>query len=237
MAPSSATELDLVPRARGGQNESLGVDLRVVVCSCVVVAALAAAFSAGLSAGSPATAVAVAVGSGRDAGRAVERDAARDATRQNGQARADDERQTLSSPYADIELTPFERAKDGTIALQVTVRPRPGIHIYAPGQRGYYPVSVTFPAGSGLKPVRLDLPSAEPYVFEPTGERFLVYRQPFAVTQHVRVARATTAARVSRVSGTLHYQACDDRVCYRPQAVRLEWSRRRATTARTGGAS
>jgi len=26
-----------------------------------------------------------------------------------------------------------------------------------------------------------------------------------------------------KISGTLSYQACDDRVCYLPQSVPLEW--------------
>lgn len=124
----------------------------------------------------------------------------------------------VRSTHAEIELAPIETRRDGSSVLRLTIHPRAGVHIYAPGQAGYYPLSITFPPDAGVKGGRLDLPPAEPYVFTPTGERFLVYRQTFVMTQHV------VARRSRRIAGTLHYQACDEQVCFRPETVPLVWT-------------
>jgi DsbC/DsbD-like thiol-disulfide interchange protein len=125
----------------------------------------------------------------------------------------------VQAAHAEIELAPIETRQDGSSVLRVTIRPRPGVHIYAPGQAGYYPLSITFPPDAGIKSGRLDLPPAVAYVFQPTAERFLVYREPFVMTQHV-VARRTA----KRIAGTLHFQACDENVCFRPETVALVWT-------------
>lgn len=145
----------------------------------------------------------------------------------------------IRAPHAEIELAPLAFGQDGSPVLRLTMRPRAGIHIYAPGQRGYYPLSITFPPDAGLAAGRLDLPPAEPYVFAPTGEKFLVYRETFSLTQHAapvrgRGAAASVAPRAKQrptiVRATLHYQACDEEVCYRPVAVPLAWTRDAAAT-------
>lgn len=157
----------------------------------------------------------------------------------------------LRAPHAEIALAPLEFDKSGAPILRLTMRPRAGIHIYAPGQRGYYPLSITFAPGDGLAAGRLELPTPEPYVFAPTGEKFLVFKDTFSLVQHarpvspVRAARGASSApapsapppsaraRVNRpaiVRATLHYQACDEQVCYRPVALPLAWTRDAAAT-------
>lgn len=155
----------------------------------------------------------------------------------------------LRAPHAEIALAPLEFDKNGAPILRLTMRPRAGIHIYAPGQRGYYPLSITFAPGDGLAAGRLELPTPEPYVFVPTGEKFLVFKDAFSLVQHAHPVRAgargassapapsspqsSALARVNRpaiVRATLHYQACDEQVCYRPVALPLAWTRDAAAT-------
>jgi DsbC/DsbD-like thiol-disulfide interchange protein len=138
----------------------------------------------------------------------------------------------VRAAHADVVLHPLttadavtkdaaqgkDAARGPATMVRITVRPKPGIHIYAPGQRGYYPLSLVFDEGEVVTTTPR-FPDAEPYVFTPTGERFLVYRQPFVVTQSV--VRRSTAAKPLRA--TLRFQACDDRVCYRPEEARLTW--------------
>ncbi|MPZ18522.1 MAG: hypothetical protein GEV06_11495 [Luteitalea sp.] len=137
-----------------------------------------------------------------------------------------DERRVRSS-FADIELAPIETRSDGTLALRLSVRLRAGVHILAPGQRGYYPLSISFPEKSPVQAGRLELPTPEPHVFTLTGERFLVYRGTFPVTQHVTVSSDTRPRRLARIPALLRYQACDDRVCFKPQTVELVWTAER----------
>jgi hypothetical protein len=43
-----------------------------------------------------------------------------------------------------------------------------------------------------------------------------------ALTPELR--RRATAKETLTITGTLDYQACDDAVCYRPDAVALQWT-------------
>ncbi len=130
-------------------------------------------------------------------------------------------RHIIPTPYADIEMSPIAAQPDGSLALKMTVRPHAGIHIYAPGQKGYYPIAVQFPPESRVTPGRLDLPPPEPYTFAPTGEWFLVYQEPFSLTQFVKAPASARDA----IRAVLQYQACDDRACFRPEKIPVTWTR------------
>ena len=62
-------------------------------------------------------------------------------------------------------------------------------------------------------------PKPEKIVFEPLNETQLVYAKPFRIVQDVTPTRRGPLT----IKGTLRYQACDDKVCYRPTNVPLEW--------------
>jgi hypothetical protein len=137
----------------------------------------------------------------------------------------------VRSPYADIELAPIETRSDATLVLRLTMHLRDGVHILAPGQPGYYPLSIAFPKKSPVEAGRLELPAPEPYVFTPTGERFLVYQGTFSATQHVTVS-GVRPRQPARIPALLRYQACDDRVCFKPQTVELVWTAERPSDER-----
>lgn len=140
----------------------------------------------------------------------------------------------VRSPFANIELAPIESGPDGSLVLRLTMHLRKGVHILAPGQRGYAPLSITFPESSSVEAGRLELPAPEPYVFTPTGERFLVHHGTFPVTQHVTLS-GRRSRQPARIPALLRYQACDDRVCFKPQAVELVWTAKEP--AKNGGES
>jgi len=98
--------------------------------------------------------------------------------------------------------------------LVLQVQPLPGMHVYAPGATGYNVVSLTFAEPSGVKVSTVRFPKPEDFYFAPTREHVPVYQSPFALT-----AVATVPQTLTTLTGTLNYQACDDRLCYAPQAV------------------
>jgi hypothetical protein len=51
----------------------------------------------------------------------------------------------------------------------------------------------------------------------------LVYSDPFKLTMDIAVGTVPPRAGSLKITGTLSYQACDDRVCYLPESVPLEW--------------
>jgi thioredoxin:protein disulfide reductase len=105
--------------------------------------------------------------------------------------------------------------------LQVDMVPPPGIHVYAPGNPGYIPVSLTVTALPGVQVRPALYPAGEDYVFGELKERVKVYSRAFQVRQQVVVSReaARTAGASITFGGSVRYQACDDKVCFPPASV------------------
>jgi hypothetical protein len=104
------------------------------------------------------------------------------------------------------------------------------MHVYAPGVQGYIPIDWQLEeGGSAAKRHSFEYPASEVLRLEAIGETVPVYRG------HVRIRREITfgqeAALKSLVSptgelivkGSFRYQACNDRRCYPPRDVPLEW--------------
>lgn len=106
---------------------------------------------------------------------------------------------------------------DGRATLVVLVTPRPKMHVYAADVDGYVPLTVTPQAQPGMTVGKVGYPPPELYVFPPTGESSRAYMKPFKVSVPLTFT-PDGRSRARNVSGvvTLRYQACDDRVCYRP---------------------
>ena len=126
---------------------------------------------------------------------------------------------------AHLTVTPVVGAlKAGKVPLHVDVTPGPSMHVYAPGQPGYIAISLT------LDPAAPVMPSGKPRY--PTGEKVfmpvlnetqLVYGKPFRITQDVTIPRAAASGPLT-VKGTLRYQACDDKICYKPATLAVAWT-------------
>ena len=140
---------------------------------------------------------------------------------------------TITTPHLSVSV----RASDAVVApgerfsLVLDVVPGPGMHVYAPGQTGYIPMTfkVAQTDAYELHPIRY--PEAETYLFKPLNERVKVYQKPVRLVQDVTLslspdmrARAAAEGATLSIVGTLQYQACDDAVCYLPTDVPLEWT-------------
>jgi len=121
---------------------------------------------------------------------------------------------------ARAEALPVKPAKPGdALKLVVTVTPREGIHIYAPPQKEFRPITLVMDVAPGVKIAKPKLPPATTRTFE--GEPVKVYDRAFSIT--IPVVLSQRARGTTTLTGTLTYQACDDLVCYRPVPIRLRW--------------
>lgn len=138
---------------------------------------------------------------------------------------------TLTSSASDAAVPPGSRV---TLILDVDLRP--GMHLYAPGIQGGY-ISLDWQIAAAADPVpRAWL--AHPAAYPPSrmlnlpviGETVPVYQG------HIRLLRDLTIGsnqdlkalpgpdRALTVAGSFRYQACDDRMCYPPRTVPLQWT-------------
>ncbi len=139
---------------------------------------------------------------------------------------------TVTSPQ--IEVTSYTTdtvVAPGThFSVVLDVRPAAGVHVYAPGVVGYKPIALTLQAAPGLLLRGAQYPRAETYTFKPLKEQVQVYQRPFRIVQDVTIdpsrqgATSLKDATTLTIRATLNYQACNDTVCFSPQAVPLSWT-------------
>lgn len=131
----------------------------------------------------------------------------------------------LKTYPSDATVVPGNR-----LALVLEITPRPGIHVYAPGAMGYRVISLTLAAQPFVRSLPVVFPPSETYHFKPLNERVPVYQKPFRLLLEVipEVSRDAAAALRGKdaltLSGTLEYQACDDKLCYNPVSLPLSWT-------------
>jgi DsbC/DsbD-like thiol-disulfide interchange protein len=110
------------------------------------------------------------------------------------------------------------------LGLHVDVTPKPNMHVYSPGQEGSLAVSLTLDANAPVAAAgKAKFPAGEKYVMPALNETQLVYSKPFRITQDVRIREGAPPGPLT-IKGTLRYQACDDKICYLPKDVAVEWT-------------
>jgi len=136
--------------------------------------------------------------------------------------------QTLAPPpkpgHAAIAAAPAEvNGKPGTkLALFVDVTPKPGMHVYAPGNADYIPITIKLAAPAAIKAGKTAYPKSE--VMTLADEKVSVFQKPFRLTQDVTVDKSAQAGSTIVVPATVNYQACDDKVCYPPESASVSWT-------------
>jgi len=115
------------------------------------------------------------------------------------------------------------------MSLAVDVRPKKGMHVYAPSTM-YRPVAIAIEPNSALQIHETIYPPPTSYHFRPLNEDVLVYEKPFRLTLEITPGWTPVQREILRtqdrltIKGQLTYQACDDKVCFLPASVPFEWS-------------
>lgn len=126
--------------------------------------------------------------------------------------------------HAAVQASPADvSGKAGSkLMLFVDVTPKPGIHVYAPGNEFYIPITVKLNPQADVKAGKLVYPKSELAMI--ADEKVSVFQKPFRLTQEVTVDKSAKAGSNLVVAGTVNYQACDDKVCFPPEAAPVSWT-------------
>jgi DsbC/DsbD-like thiol-disulfide interchange protein len=133
--------------------------------------------------------------------------------------RSDTMHLTLNASISDAEVTAGEKV---SVILDVT--PKRNMHVYAPGKHDYQVIAVKIDPQPWMKVAPTTYPPSEIYHFKELDEKVETYGKPFKLVQDVTIlntaaAKKALAAGSLKLSGTLQYQACDDKVCYAPTRI------------------
>src|SRR5262249_55643913 len=126
--------------------------------------------------------------------------------------------------HATIVASPSDvSGQAGTkLSLFVDVTPKPGIHVYAPGNADYIPITVKLDPAGEVKAGKLAYPQSE--VVTLADGKGSVFQKPFRLTQEVTLNKSAKSGSTVAIAGTVHYQACDDKVCYPPESSPVTWT-------------
>ena len=111
------------------------------------------------------------------------------------------------------------------IVLAVDVDLPAGVHVYAPGVKGYIPVELSAANSPAYAVHAAVYPESRMMRLPVIGETVPVYTGRFRVLQEITIAKGVSPGAVT-VNGTFRYQACDDRECFIPETVPLSWALR-----------
>jgi peroxiredoxin len=138
----------------------------------------------------------------------------------------------VSTAHFDLTAYPSDSviAPGNRIGLAMEIKPGPRMHVYAPGASNYRVISLQLDTQPFVRTVPMKYPASEIYHFKPLNERVPAFQKPFTLIQEVVVEGTPQAQAAFRgkdsltLTGTLEYQACDDKICYNPASVPLSWT-------------
>lgn len=126
---------------------------------------------------------------------------------------------------SDAMLAPGHRT-----ALVIEIDPKPKMHVYAPGVERYIPIDWQMAESKGWLSFPVAYPASRLLNLPAIKETVPVYNS------HIRLVRDIAmgldpeltpllgADRTVTVGGSFRYQACDDKECYLPKTIPLEWT-------------
>ena len=126
--------------------------------------------------------------------------------------------------HAAVQASPADVSGKAGLKLMlfVDVTPKPGIHVYAPGNEFYIPITVKLNPQADVKAGKLAYPKSELAMI--ADEKVSVFQKPFRLTQEVTVDKSAKAGSNLVVAGMVNYQACDDKVCFPPESAPVSWT-------------
>jgi len=132
---------------------------------------------------------------------------------------------TLSYTASDASFAPGRRL---TLILDVDFKPK--MHVYAPGiESGYIPIDWTMTKAKGWEALAAEYPASHKVHLPVIDETVPVYDKHIRITRDIIVGQAAEVGpslapdRTLTVEGTFRYQACDDKECYVPRSIPLQW--------------
>ena len=107
---------------------------------------------------------------------------------------------------------------------------QPKMHVYAPSVQGYIPIRFDIEPSPYFTAHTTEYPPAEELFLAAIKETVPVFQGGFQVRQDITMLGNDVLEPVLKgnsevkIRGKLRYQACDDKICYLPQTIPLEWT-------------
>ncbi len=115
-----------------------------------------------------------------------------------------------------------------SLILKVDLKEK--MHVYAPGVQGYIPIEWTMEEVAGVTNYEPSYPESEMLHLPAIDETVPVYQGQFQAVRDVMIGQSKEIQHLLNgqgelvIKGSFRYQACDDKICYLPKTIPLEWT-------------
>lgn len=141
---------------------------------------------------------------------------------------------SVEAPHLGLTLSQSDRTvvPGSRVTLIAEVQLPPGVHVYAPGAKGYRPIQLVLTKPRGVESGPVSYPNSKMLYFEPIQEQVPVFEGKFRITQDVMIGfskagdgvRALLSSEKNvAIAGELRYQACTSTLCYPPTLAPVSW--------------
>ncbi len=124
---------------------------------------------------------------------------------------------------ATVETVKVRAGKPATLVLKVTLPPNVHVQSNEPRDEAFFPTALVLTPPAGVTVTATKYPAAVDFKQEGQDAPLAVFEKSFTVTATVAVAASVKAGQLV-VPGRFDYQACDDKVCYRPVKTAVQWT-------------
>lgn len=139
---------------------------------------------------------------------------------------------SVQAPHLQVRVQQSDRTgvPGSLMTLIAEVKLPSGIHVYAPGTPGYKPIELIIDSVPNLDFRPAVYPPSKVLFMPAIKERVPVFEGTFPIRRDVKVSSVAKfssslapAGQTFSIKGMLRYQACDDKTCFLPKDVPLEW--------------
>ncbi|MFL6300964.1 MAG: protein-disulfide reductase DsbD domain-containing protein [Terriglobales bacterium] len=124
----------------------------------------------------------------------------------------------LTTPHVSVA-----GAQTATVELKFAIQPEMHINSNHPNTDNLIATKLTLDLPTDLSVVKTIYPAGKDFAFAfDPSEKLNVYSGEFPITLHVRPAHGAMAGPL-KVHGELQYQACNDRACFPPKKLPVEF--------------
>lgn len=127
------------------------------------------------------------------------------------------------------ELTPtadparVRPGKSAKLVLKVALPEQIHIQSNKPRDEAFFPTALVLTAPPGVTVAATTYPPAVDFKQEGQAELLAVFEKTFTVSATIAVDASVKAGELT-IPGRFDYQACDDKVCYRPIKTPVSWT-------------
>ena len=133
----------------------------------------------------------------------------------------------LRAPKAELApsvvTTRVRPGRPATLALQVTLPEKIHVQSDKPRDAALFPTALLLTPPPGVSVTATKYPQAVDFVQEGQEKPLAVFEKTFTVTVTLDLAASVKPGELV-VPGRFDYQACDDKVCYRPVRTDVQWT-------------